>query len=62
MNARVGPPRFPLIQIYLGLFQAFESLSFKRRFLRVRDTGLDFAFAESRRLQIVWETRQGGSE
>ena len=45
VNARIGPARFPLIQIRLSLFQAFEAHSFQRRFLRVADTGFHFPFA-----------------
>ena len=45
VNAGVGPARFPVIEIGLSLFQAFEALSLQRCLLRVADTGFDFAFA-----------------
>src|SRR5215468_11500621 len=45
VNARVRPARFPLIQVRLSLFQAFEAHSFQWCFLRVGDTRFHFPFA-----------------
>ena len=45
VDARVGPARFPVVQIGLGLFQALEAQSFQRRFLGVADAGFDLPFA-----------------
>ena len=45
MDAGVGPALFPAIEISLGFFQSLEAQTFEWRFLRVTDTGLDFAFA-----------------
>ena len=62
MDARVGPVRFPSIQVGLRFFQALEALPFERRLLGMADSGFDFAFVESRRMQVVWETPRVGSE
>ena len=61
MNARVGPVRFPAIQIDLRIFQALEAQPFERRLLRMTDAGFDFTFAESHRMQVVWDPRQADS-
>ena len=61
VNARVGPALFPTIQIGLRFFQALEALAFERRLLRMADARLDFAFAESHRMQVVWDPRQAVS-
>src|SRR5579862_1578741 len=45
VNARVGPPRFPVVQIRLSLFEALEALPFERRLFRMPDAGFNFAFA-----------------
>ena len=37
VDARIGPVRFPAIQIGLRLFQTLEALSFQRSFLGVAD-------------------------
>jgi hypothetical protein len=53
VNASVGPPRFPAVEIRLRIFQALEALPLERRFLRMTDARLDFAFGEKRALQTV---------
>ena len=37
VNARVGPARFPAIQVSLRFFQALKALTFERSFLRMTD-------------------------
>jgi hypothetical protein len=53
MDARVSAVRLPTIQIGLAFFQTLEALSFEWRSLRMTDTGFDFAFGGSHRMQIV---------
>jgi hypothetical protein len=45
VDARVGPARFPVVQVGLGFLEAFEAESFQRRFLRMADTGLNLPFS-----------------
>ena len=45
MNARVGPARFPVIEIGLRRLERLEAESLERRLLRVPDARLDFPFA-----------------
>ena len=45
MDAGIGPVGFPVIQVGLGLFQAFEAFALERRFLAVAYPRFDFAFA-----------------
>src|SRR5690554_3336277 len=40
VNAGIGPTRFPLIQVGLGLFQTFKALSLQRRLLCMSDSTL----------------------
>jgi hypothetical protein len=42
-----------VIEIGLSLFQSFEAQTFQRCFLRMTDTGFDFAFAQSRQLHMI---------
>jgi hypothetical protein len=37
VDARVGPPRFPMVQVGLGFFEAFEAQTFQRRILGMTD-------------------------
>ena len=37
VDARVGPARFPVVQVGLGFLQAFEAQPFQRRLLRMAD-------------------------
>ena len=55
VDARIGPVRFPAIQIRLRRFERLEAQAFQRRFLRVADAGFDFAFA----IGIAHAARQG---
>ncbi len=45
MNARVGPPGFPVVQARLRFFETLETKALQRRFLRVADSRFDFSFA-----------------
>ena len=45
VDARVGPARFPAIQVRLRLLERLEAESSQRCFLGVADAGFDFAFA-----------------
>ena len=45
VNACVGPALLPVIEVGLGFFQSLEAQAFQRCFLRMADTGFDFAFA-----------------
>jgi hypothetical protein len=38
VDPSIGPVGFPLIQISLGFFQAFEALALEPRFLGVADS------------------------
>ena len=55
VDARIGAVGLPTIQIGLGFFHTLEALSFERSFLRVTDSGFDFAFA----IGILDAARQG---
>jgi hypothetical protein len=55
LRLRVGPTRFPVIQISLGVFQALKALPFERRLLRMPDAGFDFTFA-IRVLHPAWQS------
>ena len=43
MDARVGPARFPLIQVILRLLETFETETFQRCLFRVPDSALDLS-------------------
>ena len=45
VDARVGPVRFPAIQIRLRRLERLEAQALQRRLLRVADAGFDFPFA-----------------
>ena len=45
VNARVGPTLFPVIQVGLRFFEAFEAQPLQRRFLGVADARFDLALA-----------------
>lgn len=45
VNARIGPVRFPAVQIRMRFFQALEALAFERSVLGVADSALDLALA-----------------
>ena len=45
VDARIGPPQLPLIEIGLSFFQAFETESLEWCFLRVSDTRFHLPFA-----------------
>src|SRR4051794_5457039 len=45
VNACIGPPLFPTIQIRLRLFQALEAQPFQRCLFRMADTRFHFALA-----------------
>jgi hypothetical protein len=53
VDAGVGPPLLPMVQVRLRFCQALEPLSLQRRLLGMADAGLDFAFGEKRALQTV---------
>ena len=54
VDARVGPVRFPAIEIRLRLLERLEAQPAQRRLLRVPDAGFDFALA----IGIADATRQ----
>ena len=41
MDARIGPTRFPVVQVGLGFLEAFEAEALQRRSLRMADARLD---------------------
>src|ERR1017187_3461845 len=43
MDARIGPARFPLIQVILRCLETFEAETFQRCLLRVPDSALDLS-------------------
>ena len=45
MDARVGPMRFPVVEISLGFLQALEAQAFQGRSLRVTNAGFNFSLA-----------------
>ena len=45
VDARVGPARFPAIEVRLRRLERLEAQALQRRLLRVADAGFDFAFA-----------------
>jgi hypothetical protein len=45
VDARIGAVGLPTIQIGLGFFQTLEAFSLEWSFLRVTDSGFNFAFA-----------------
>ena len=45
VDARVGPARFPVIQVGLRLLKAFEAHALQRRLLRMADAALDLPLA-----------------
>ena len=55
VDARVGPARFPAIQVRLRLVERLEAQAFQRRLLRVADAGFDLPFA----IGIADAARQG---
>src|ERR1700745_839935 len=55
VDSGIGTVGLPTIQIGLRFFQTLEALSFERSFLRVTDSGFDFAFA----IGILDAARQG---
>ena len=54
VDARVGPVRFPAIEIRLRRLERLEAQALQRRLLRVADAGFDFPFA----IGIADATRQ----
>ena len=45
VDARIGPARFPAIQVRLRRLERLEAQALQRRLLRVADAGFDFPFA-----------------
>ena len=46
VDARVGPARFPAIEIRLRLLERLEAQPLQRRLLRVADAGFDLALCD----------------
>ena len=45
VDARIGPARFPMVQVSLRFRQTLKPLSFERCFLRMTDAGFNLTFA-----------------
>ena len=53
MDARIGPVRFPVVQVGLRLFQTFKTKSFQRSILGMADAPFHLPLGEKRALQTV---------